>query len=105
MAFGTPTPPHQAASSGFTAGKGKEDGPTANALGSFAGHVTVPEKHRTPERPQAKPNPSYVRGSRGGPLGRQAGHTPGSTELLALSGWLQNTVSDFMESSKGHRGT
>ena len=67
MAFGTPppTPPCRAASSGFNVGKGKEDRPTANALGSFAGHVVVPEKHRTPERPRAKPNPSYVRGSWG----------------------------------------
>ena len=42
-----PHPPHQATCSGFAAGKGKEDGPTANALGNFAGHVTVPEKYRT----------------------------------------------------------
>ena len=57
------TPPCQAASSGSHVGKGKEDRPTANAPRSLAGHVTVPEKHWTPQRPRAKPNPSYVRGS------------------------------------------
>lgn len=66
---------------------------------TLEGHVTVPEKHPDPCKAVRQTQARCVRGQwvpRAGPV---------STYLLELSCRLQNPVSYFMESSKGHRGT
>lgn len=74
---------------------------------TFAGHVLGPEKPGAPLKggePNKTPLCKRRRGA-GGPSRRRGSRTPARTDLLVLSCWLQNTVSDFMESSKGHLGT